>query len=106
MRSKSQNRDLSAILALKAARSILGLTQDEVAELSGVAKPTIARLETLIGKSNFSTISTLLSVYREKGIEISDVTAGDVSIKITAEAVQFAEENMTKSSRRRSDYRD
>lgn len=64
---KAQNSDISAILALKAARAVLGMTQDEVAKASGVSKPTVARLEAMLGKTNLSTIVALLSVYRERG---------------------------------------
>ncbi|MFG6511039.1 MULTISPECIES: helix-turn-helix transcriptional regulator [unclassified Sulfitobacter] len=102
---KSQNRDVSAILALKAARAILGMTQDEVATASGVSKPTVARLEAMLGKTNLSTIVALLSVYRERGVEISDVTAGDVAIQITPKAVEFAQARLADAARRRSDYK-
>lgn len=101
----SQNRDVSAILALKAARAILGMTQDEVATASGVSKPTIARLEAMLGKTNLSTIVALLSVYRERGVEISDVTAGDVTIQITPKAVEFAQARLSDTARRRSDFK-
>ncbi|MBM1817415.1 helix-turn-helix transcriptional regulator [Pseudosulfitobacter pseudonitzschiae] len=102
---KAQNSDISAILALKAARAVLGMTQDEVAKASGVSKPTVARLEAMLGKTNLSTIVALLSVYRERGVEISDVTAGDVSLQITPKAMEFALSRLNDTGRRRSDYK-
>lgn len=65
---------LISSLHVKLARAALGITQDELAEKSGVSAPTIKKMETINPndelKSNMSTISALLKFFEKNGVEL------------------------------------
>ncbi|MDP9630368.1 UNVERIFIED_ORG: transcriptional regulator with XRE-family HTH domain [Ensifer adhaerens] len=60
---------------LKAARVLLGLKQDELAEQANIARHTLRRLEA--GKENVTknTVEAIVKVLEEKGIEFILPTA-------------------------------
>jgi len=69
---------------IKAARALLGWSQEELAKCSDLSKPTIARLEKSISleKHPYKTISSIFSAFTLHGIIFinqDDVTG--VSIK-------------------------
>jgi len=69
---------------IRAARGWLGLSQDDLARLSGVAKRTIARFEKDLSVPYERTLRDLQSCLEEKGIEfLFDGSAG-VGIRIRA----------------------
>jgi transcriptional regulator with XRE-family HTH domain len=54
---------------LRAARALLGWTQDDLAERSGVSKPTIARMELTEGESGYpATRDKLRACLQAEGI--------------------------------------
>ena len=54
---------------IRAARGWLGLSQDDLARLSGVAKRTIARFELDVSVPYDRTLRDLQSCLEEKGVE-------------------------------------
>lgn len=82
---------LISSLHVKLARTILGITQDELAEKSGVSAPTIKKLETLNPnedlKNNMSTISALLNFFEKSGVEfINDKE--EIGVKVGRKVVK------------------
>jgi transcriptional regulator with XRE-family HTH domain len=61
---------------IKAARALLGWSQADLAEKSGVSEPTIARLETVEGE-----------------LGGRELTAGKIRAAIVAAGIEFLDEN-------------
>lgn len=66
---------------IKAARALLKWKQDDLAKLSGISKPTVARLEKSndFSKYSFNTINSIIATMRSYGIEFineDDLTRG------------------------------
>lgn len=56
-------------LQLRAARAWLGLSQDQLADLTRVAKRTIARIETEAAIPHERTLRDIQTVLEERGLE-------------------------------------
>jgi transcriptional regulator with XRE-family HTH domain len=69
---------------IRAARGWLGLSQDDLARLSGVAKRTIARFEKDLSVPYERTLRDLQSCLEEKGIEFLFDGSTGVGIRIRA----------------------
>lgn len=69
---------------IRAARGWLGLSQDDLARLSGVAKRTIARFEKDLSVPYERTLRDLQSCLEEKGIEFLFDGPTGVGIRIRA----------------------
>jgi len=66
---------------LRAARALLGWSQDELAERSGVSKPTIARMELTEGESGYpATRDKLRACLEAEGIEFLNGIAPGVRL--------------------------
>jgi len=70
-------------LLTKALRNLFGLSQSELAELSGLSRPTISRLEKLGGDRSIKsdTLEQLLAVFRDKGVQI-DMNADEIVLRL------------------------
>lgn len=78
-------------LAMRIARVSLGMSQQEFADALGVAKSTVARNETLEMAMRADTLTAMLRVMREYGIEmdvLGDPTS--LSVKLNQEALDKA----------------
>jgi DNA-binding XRE family transcriptional regulator len=100
------NKDTESIkvgVALRVCRAALGITQTELAASIGVAKVTLARVETL--ESNLKSDSFLRAVklFREHGLEIDTMTSDGINLKISAAALDNALQKLMDSSNRRAD---
>ncbi len=62
-------------VAMRMGRAALGLNQQEFADLLGVAKSTVARNETLEMGMRADTLTAMLRVFKEHGIETDLLTA-------------------------------
>ena len=78
-------------MAMRIARVAMGMSQQEFAETLGVAKSTVARNETLEMAMRADTLTAMLRVMRENGIEM-DVLGSptELTVKITQEALSQA----------------
>jgi len=72
-----------SIRQIKAARELLGWTQDELAEASGVSLPTIARLEAEDGQlgGRDGTQKKIVSALEKAGIEFTNGDSAGVRLK-------------------------
>lgn len=89
-------------MAFRAARTALGWSQEDAAHHSGLAKTTIARIETISSQNSLSNVFSLISTYQAFGIEISNLMQDTITISINTQAVQEAAQNIKNSERRRS----
>lgn len=71
---------------IRAARGWLGLSQEELAELSGVAKRTIARFEQELSVPYARTLRDLRRCLEERGIEFLFDGSQGVGIRIHPKA--------------------
>ena len=72
------------IAQLRAARALLGWSQDDLAKASGVSKPTIARLETGSGSLGgyAETRDKLLRACEDAGIAFLPENGGGVGVRM------------------------
>jgi len=78
-------------LVTKALRNLYGLSQSDLAERSGMSRPTISRLEKLSGEINTKsdTLEQILNVFRKLGAEI-ELHADEVVFRIPNSSLSTA----------------
>jgi transcriptional regulator with XRE-family HTH domain len=74
-----------SIRQIKAARSLLGWSQDDLAEKSGVSKPTIGRLESQDGETvggRAETGDALIAALEKGGVEFIAENGGGAGVRL------------------------
>jgi len=66
---------------IRAARALIGMTQAELAEASGVSLPTIKRIETG-ADAKVSTVEALRSALATAGVEFLPENGGGVGVRL------------------------
>jgi transcriptional regulator with XRE-family HTH domain len=90
-------------VALRAGRVAIGWNQQEFAEKLGVAKSTIARVETLEMSPKADLITRAMRLFRDAGVEIDLYKPTEIIININALAISDAISKLQDDSRRRID---
>jgi transcriptional regulator with XRE-family HTH domain len=69
---------------IRAARALLGWTQDQLARRAGVGLATLRRIEQNEGivKGNFSTILKLQKTLEQTGVHFTEDDAGDIGVRL------------------------
>ena len=93
------------VVALRAARAAAGWNQEEFALLMGVAKTTVARIETLEMSARAEYLSKALRLFNEVGIEVDMTQIGSVPIRVSMRAVAKAVDDLQDVNKRRKDRR-
>ena len=78
-----------SIRQIKAARSLLGWSQDDLAEKSGVSKPTIGRLESQGGETvggREETGAALVAALEKAGVEFIAENGGGAGVRLAKRA--------------------
>lgn len=73
-------------LTIRAARTALGWSQEELAKRASVSKPTIARIETGGISPRAETLNTLMKVFHAQGIDV-ETDEGGVAIRYSNKAL-------------------
>lgn len=73
---------------LRAARAILGLSQAEVATLTGKTSKTIRRAETEAGSVAQDTLAAIRAALEKAGVEFITENGGGVGVRLTKERNQ------------------
>jgi DNA-binding XRE family transcriptional regulator len=94
---------VKAVVALRAARIGLGWNQETAAAHAGVAKTTIARVETLAGQVSLENVYLLISMYESHGVSFSDLKNEEVQLTFRAPALETAAELLQDPTRKRKD---
>ena len=76
-------------LAMRMGRAALSMSQQEFADALGVAKSTVARNETLEMAMRADTLTAMMRLFRERGIDV-DLLGDTDSLTITVTAKGFA----------------
>jgi transcriptional regulator with XRE-family HTH domain len=91
------------IVALRCARAAVGMSQEEMANLIGVPKTTLARVETMEGHLRADQLTKIMRLLRGLGINLDFMYANEVELKVTAKGLETAAARLLDESRRRSD---
>ena len=93
------------VVALRTARAAAGWNQGEFADLMGVAKTTVARIETLEMSARAEYLSKAIRLFREAGVEVDLSELDSVPIKVSMLAVAKAVDDLQDVNKRRKDRR-
>jgi transcriptional regulator with XRE-family HTH domain len=83
-------------VALRAGRAAVGWSQQEFAEKMGVAKSTVARIETLEMTPKSDFVMRAISLFREAGLEVDVHSSNGIPIKIGPAVIQSALEELSR----------
>jgi transcriptional regulator with XRE-family HTH domain len=96
--------NISIVVALKATRAILGISQMEMAERLGISKATLARVETMEGSLKAPTFLRAIKLFKELGVQIDNHPANEcLKIEISNDALKAAYAELKDPSKRRPD---
>jgi transcriptional regulator with XRE-family HTH domain len=90
-------------VALRSARSALGISQQELADLLDVSKITVARVETLEAPLKASIYLRAIKLLAESGVELDASSTDSVVLNIKPSALETALARLQDSELRRSD---
>ena len=73
---------------IRAARAILGWSQDQLAQRAGIGLATLRRIEQGEGlvKGNFSTILKIQKAFEQAGISFTEDNAGEIGVRLKKKA--------------------
>ena len=95
--------DGKVVVAIRAARVAAGLNQQEFADLMGVAKTTVARMETLETKASAQFLLGAVYLFKTCGIELDMQDYDNLIIRISNQAINNAVSQLENANNRRSD---
>jgi transcriptional regulator with XRE-family HTH domain len=105
MSSSDKLESAKIAVALRTARAAIGWNQEEFAQLMGVAKTTVARIETLEMSARAEFISKAMRLFREAGIEVDLYESRELPIRISLNAIAKSLDDLKDENKRRSDRR-
>lgn len=94
---------IKIVVALRMARAAVGWSQEELAQRLGLAKTTIARIETGDGSLSAQQYFQFERLYREQGLSLRLLQGDEVSVSVDEAALVRAKERLTDAGLRRSD---
>lgn len=103
MSSSERHINAKIIVALRAARAAIGWNQEEFSRKLGVAKSTVARIETLEMVPRGDYVVRAMQLFREAGIEIDLYAEDSVPMTIGQKAIYEAVDRLDDPLRRRVD---
>ena len=90
-------------VAIRTARAAAGFNQQEFADLMGVAKTTVARIEMLEMKAPAQFLLGAVYLFKTCGIELDMHDYDNLIIKVSNQAINNAVSYLEDASNRRSD---
>ena len=90
-------------VAVRSARAAAGWNQQEFADRMGVAKSTVARIETLEMAAKADFLIKAMRLSREAGVDVDLHSLGGLSIQVSDQTVTAAVEALQDESKRRTD---
>jgi len=95
--------EIKLVVALRMARAAVGWSQVELAERLGIAKTTLARLETLDGGLRADQLAQMIRLYKSMGVEMDIFYEDQVSLRVDREALLQAKARLEDDNLRRTD---
>ncbi|WP_151636866.1 helix-turn-helix domain-containing protein [Noviherbaspirillum aerium] len=96
-------RKVSVAVALRAARTALGWSQQEFAEKLGISKITIARIETVEGAAKAELLMHALALFRDAGVTVDLLNDQEITLHIRHEGLAQAAMRLQNEEMRRAD---
>jgi transcriptional regulator with XRE-family HTH domain len=90
-------------VAMRIARAAIGWSQQDLADRLGVAKSTIARAETLEMSIRSELLLKAMVLFAEVGVVVDFLKPNRLTIEISSQCLDIAQESLTDESQRRSD---
>lgn len=90
-------------VAIRTARAAAGINQQDFSEMMGVAKSTVARIETMEMKANADFLLNCLYFFKSIGIELDMHDYDNLVIRVSNQAINTAASNLEDVTKRRSD---
>jgi DNA-binding XRE family transcriptional regulator len=103
MSSVEIDESIKAAIAIKTARAAAGLNQVDFAQMLGIAKTTLARIETLETQVKLDIYFKAVRVLSDHGVEIDSISSDDIVVKVSKKAQQAIVNNLADEAKRRSD---
>lgn len=97
--------EIKIAVSLRAARTAIGWSQQEFADLMNVAKSTVARIETLEMSAKADFLTKALRLFSEAGLSVDLIQSKGLTIQIDNSTLIEASKRLKDESRRRSDRR-
>ena len=95
---QASSEGMLIVSIIRAARGVLGWTQPDLAERSGVSLVALARLESGAASPRLSTVSRLKAAIEEAGIQVIEgQPSGGCTLQVSARAIAMASENASRS---------
>ncbi len=102
--TENQTRqNIKIAVSLRVGRAVLGVSQAEMAEMLGISKITLARVETLESKLKAEHYMNAIRIFRENGIQIDGLLEEEINIKIMPNALEVALQRLEDETKRRID---
>lgn len=101
--SINDTESIRIAVVLRMARAALGISQLKLAELLGVSKITLARVETLESPLKAGTYMKALKVFRELGVVVDMHSSDSLIINVQPQCLDDALAKLKDESRRRPD---
>ena len=90
-------------VAIRTARAAAGINQQDFSEMMGVAKTTIARIETLEMKATAEFLLDCVYFFKSVGIELDMHDYDNLIIRVSNQAINTAASSLEDVTKRRSD---
>ena len=95
--------NIKIAVALRMSRAALGISQFELAEILGVSKVTLARVETLESPLKADVYMRAINVLKELGVDVDVMTPATMTIFVHQQAFENALARLKDDSKRRID---
>lgn len=95
--------EVKLVVALRMARAAVGWSQVELAQRLGIAKTTLARLETLDGGLRADQLAQMIRLYKSMGVEMDIFYEDQVTLRVDREALLQAKARLEDDNLRRTD---
>lgn len=99
----STKKNVKIAVAMRTARAAIGWSQQEFAELMDVAKSTIARIEMLEVSPRADVLLQAMELFDRAGLQVDFFKSENLTIVVTAHALDDAETRLMNDALRRSD---
>jgi len=90
-------------VALRAARTAIGWNQQEFADKLGVAKSTIARIETMESVASAVVLMRAMQLLREGGVTVDLLSGNELTFHVAPVALEEAARRLQDEQMRRTD---
>ncbi len=97
------DENLKIAIFLRSARSALGWTQAELSERLGIAKSTLARIETLDMEPRADLVARALRMFKESGVIIDPFMEDHISFRINPKVINDIRDRLQNDNLRRTD---